>query len=129
MGVLQEVVPELAIEPEFWCVNPTVSRIIIVESSRGQGRVPRAEWLRSRGILAASAGTEKVKVSLTLDRDLVDEIREAFGGQALSTMVNDLLRTAMIQERVAELADKMIEESGPPTQEDIDQVWAEWLAE
>jgi len=129
MGVLQEVVPELEGEPGLWCENPTVGRILIVESSEGERRAPRSPWLRSRGIIAGPPAGEKVKVSLTLDRDLVEEIRETFGGQALSTMVNDLLRGAMIQQRVAELADQMIEESGPPTQEDIDQVWTEWLAE
>lgn len=98
-------------------------------TSEGQRSVPRSAWLRSRGILAAPSAPEKVKVSLTLDKDLVEEIRADFGGQALSTMVNDLLRAAMAQERLAELVEEMITEAGPPSQEDYDRVWAEWLAE
>jgi hypothetical protein len=90
---------------------------------------PRSAWLRSRGILAVPSAPEKVKVSLTLDRDLVEEIRVHFGRQALSTMVNDLLQAAMAQERLAELVDKMIEESGPPSPEAYEWVWDQWLAE
>lgn len=129
MGVLQEVAPELTVEPGLWCENPTVSRILIVESSEGKRRVPRSAWLRSRGILAAPSAAEKVKVSLTLDRELVEGIRETFGGQALSTMVNDLLHAAMTQERLSELVDEMIEESGPPSSEAYERVWEQWLAE
>ncbi|HEV3380906.1 MAG TPA: hypothetical protein VG142_08005 [Trebonia sp.] len=91
--------------------------------------MPRSAWLRSRGVLAAPTAPEKVKVSLTLDKELVDDVREHFGGHALSTVVNELLHAAMAQERLAELVEEMIEESGPPSQEDYDRVWAEWLAE
>jgi hypothetical protein len=59
----------------------------------------------------------------------MQEVRAHFGGEALSTVVNELLHAAMAQERLAELVEEMIAESGPPTQEDYDRVWEEWLAE
>ena len=44
-------------------------------------------------MLTAAAAPEKEKVSITLDKPLVDEIREHFGGRALSTSINELLST------------------------------------
>ena len=53
---------------------------------------PRSS-LRVRGlnVRAHAVAPEKEKVSLTLDKPLVDEIRSQFGGRALSTSINELL--------------------------------------
>lgn len=69
-----------------------------------------ATRLRVRGVnvlarAAAQEAQEKEKVSLTLDKPLVDEIRAQFEGRALSTSINELLYAALAQERLSELVD------------------------
>jgi hypothetical protein len=90
-----------------------------------------ATRLRVRGlnVLAEAAVQEKEKVSLTLDRSLVDEIRAQFGGRALSASINELLYAALAQERVVELVDEMEEEAGAPSPEAYERVLAQWFAE
>lgn len=72
---------------------------------------------------------EKEKVSLTLDKGLVDEIRAQSGGRALSTSINGLLHAALAQERLGELVDEMVREAGPPSPEAYERVFAQWFAE
>lgn len=90
-----------------------------------------ATRLRVRGlnVLAHSGAREKEKVSLTLDKPLVDEIRARFGGRALSTSINELLYAALAQEHLGELVDEMEREAGTPSQEAYDRVLAQWFAE
>lgn len=90
-----------------------------------------ATRLRVRGlnVLARSAAQQKEKVSLTLDKPLVDEIRAQFGGRALSTSINELLYVALAQERLGELVDEMEREAGPPSPEAYERVLAQWFAE
>ena len=87
--------------------------------------------LRIRGlnILAKTAAPEKEKVSITLDKPLVDEIRTLFGGQALSTSINELLYAALAQERLGELVDEMEQHAGPASPEAYERVLAQWFAE
>ena len=86
-----------------------------------------ATRLRVRG-LNVLMGTEKEKVSLTLDRQLVQEIREQFGGRALSTSINELLYASLAQQRLAQLVQEMEQESGPPAPEAYERVLAQWFA-
>jgi hypothetical protein len=72
---------------------------------------------------------EKEKVSITLDKPLVDEIRTQFGGRALSTSINELLHMALAQRRLAELVDELEQEAGPASLEAYDRVLAQWFAE
>ena len=90
-----------------------------------------ATRLRVRGlnVLAQVSAQEKEKVSLTLDKPLVDEIRAQFGGRALSTSINELLYAALAQEHLGELVDEMERETGTPSQEAYDRVLAQWFAE
>ena len=90
-----------------------------------------ATRLRVRGlnVLAQAGAREKEKVSLTLDKPLVDEIRAQFGGRALSTSINELLYAALAQEHLGELVDEMEREAGAPSQEAYDRVLAQWFAE
>ena len=90
-----------------------------------------AARLRVRGLnVLAQVGTqEKEKVSLTLDKPLVDEIRAQFGGRALSTSINELLYAASAQEHLGELVDEMERETGTPSLETYDRVLAQWFAE
>ena len=87
--------------------------------------------LRVKGFLAlAQADTpEKEKVSITLDKPLVDEIRARFGGRALSASINELLYAALAQERLAELVDEMEQEAGPASPEAYERVLAQWFDE
>lgn len=86
--------------------------------------------LRVRGlnVLAQGVMREKEKVSLTLDKPLVDEIRSQFGGRALSTSINELLYAALAQERLGELVDEMEQEAGAPSPEAYQRVLAQWFA-
>jgi hypothetical protein len=90
-----------------------------------------ATRLRVRGlnVLAQAAAPEKEKVSITLDKPLVDEIRAQFGGRALSTSINELLYAALAQERLAQLVDEMEQEAGPPSLEAYERVLSQWFAE
>ncbi len=87
--------------------------------------------LRVRGlnVLAQAGAQEKEKVSLTLDKPLVDEIRAQFAGRALSTSINELLYAALAQEHLGELVDEIEREAGTPSPEAYDRVLAQWFAE
>lgn len=90
-----------------------------------------AARLRIRGlnVLAQAAAPEKEKVSITLDKPLVDEIRAQFGGRALSASINELLYAALAQEHLAELVDEMEQEAGPASPEAYERVLAQWFDE
>src|SRR6266851_3429951 len=90
-----------------------------------------ATRLRFRGLnaLAQAVTPEKEKVSITLDKPLVDEIRAQFGGRALSASINELLYAALAQEHLAELVDEMEEEAGAASPEAYERVLAQWFAE
>jgi hypothetical protein len=90
-----------------------------------------ATRLRIRGlnVLAQTAAPEKEKVSITLDKPLVDEIRAQFGGRALSASINELLYAALAQEHLAELVDEMEQEAGPASPEAYERVLAQWFGE
>jgi hypothetical protein len=90
-----------------------------------------ATRLRIRGlnVLPLAIAPEKEKVSITLDKPLVDEIRALFGGRALSTSINEMLYAALAQERLGELVDEMEEEAGPASPEAYERVLAQWFAE
>lgn len=70
---------------------------------------------------------EKEKVSITLDRSLVAEIRAQAGGRALSASVNELLQAALAAQRLAQLVEEMEQEAGPPSAEAFDRVLAQWF--
>ena len=90
-----------------------------------------AARLRGRrpDVLGQAAAPEKEKVSITLDKALVDEIRAQFGGRALSTSINELLYAALAQERLGELVDEMEQEAGPASPEAYERVLAQWFTE
>jgi hypothetical protein len=80
-------------------------------------------------VLAQAPAPEKEKVSITLDKPLVDEIRAQFGGRALSTSINDLLYAALAQERLGQLVDELEQEAGPSSPEAYERVLAQWFGE
>jgi len=84
---------------------------------------------RRPDVLGQAAAPEKEKVSITLDKALVDEIRAQFGGRALSTSINELLYAALAQERLGELVDEMEREAGPASPEAYERVLAQWFTE
>lgn len=90
-----------------------------------------ATRLRIQGlnVLPLATAPEKEKVSITLDKPLVDEIRALPGGRALSASINELLYAALAQERLGELVDEMEEEAGPASPEAYERVLAQWFAE
>jgi hypothetical protein len=95
-------------------------------TSRARKKTPTQKQLK---VLARSAAQQKEKVSLTLDKPLVDEIRAQFEGRALSTSINELLYVALAQERLGELVDEMEREAGPPSPEAYERILAQWFAE
>jgi hypothetical protein len=90
-----------------------------------------AERLRSLGlnVLPLGVAPQKEKVSITLDKPLVDEIRAHYGGRALSTSINELLYVALAQERLGALVDEMEAEAGPASPDAYERVLAQWFAE
>ncbi len=87
--------------------------------------------LRRRGldVLAQSAVPEKEKVSITLDKSLVDALRTEFDGRPLSTAINELLYGALAQARLGDLVHEMEEAAGAASPEAYDRVLAQWFAE
>jgi hypothetical protein len=110
-----------------WRFNPTFGRIMgMASSAKGSGA---QSGRRRRSALAQAAVPEKEKISITLDKALVDEIRAHFGGRALSASINELLHVALAQERLDELVGQMEQEAGPASPEAYDRVLAQWFAE
>ena len=72
---------------------------------------------------------EKEKLSITLDKPVVEEIRELFGEQPLSTSINELLQGALVQHRLGLLVDQMEEEAGSASPEAYERVFAQWFDE
>jgi hypothetical protein len=81
-------------------------------------------------IAGISTAHEKQKLSITLDKPIVEEIREIFGEQAaMSTSINDLLQGALAQHRLNALVDSMEEEAGPASADAYERVFAQWFEE
>ena len=87
-----------------------------------------ARGLRGPDVMDQATFPEKEKVSITLDKPLVDEIRAHFGGRALSTSINELLHAAMARERLGALVAEMEQEAGPASPEAYERVLAQWFA-
>jgi uncharacterized protein (DUF4415 family) len=85
-----------------------------------------AERLRVAGMNVAH---EKEKLSVTLDKSIVEEIRALSGGRPMSTSINVLLRDALAQHRLGELVAEMEETAGPVTAEAYERVFSQWFEE
>ena len=72
---------------------------------------------------------EKEKLSITLDKPIVEEIRELFSERPLSASINDLLQGALIQHRLGLLVDQMEEEAGAASPEAYERFFAQWFDE
>lgn len=88
----------------------------------------------SRGVASVEGhvlapSDEKAKLSVTLDKSLVDEIREQSAGRPLSTSINELLHSALAQQRLGEFVDDMIAEAGAPSEQAYERVLAQWFVE
>jgi hypothetical protein len=66
------------------------------------------------------------KVSLSLDREVVDRARRIAGPRGLSALVNEALRLRLQQERLRALLDEMDAEYGPLRPGDIEDARATW---
>ena len=66
------------------------------------------------------------KVSLSLDRELVDEARALAGARGLSALVNEALRVQLQHERVRRLLDEMDDEHGAVPDRLMEEVRREW---
>jgi hypothetical protein len=66
------------------------------------------------------------KVSVTLDADLVMEIKSEVGERGFSAYLNDALARRRQRERFAELEHELAEEFGPIPDEVHEQVRKEW---
>ncbi len=77
--------------------------------------------------LETKPAPEKEKLSITLDTSIVEDIRELFGHKALSTSINDLLHEALRQHRLGLLVARLEEEADPLTDDDYEQVFAQWF--
>lgn len=105
---------------------------IPTEGAAGDIRIGIGPAYRAATRLHASGMTtahEKEKLSITLDRPIVEEIRELSGGAPLSTSINALLRDALAQYHLGELVAQMQEEAGPVTAETYEHVFSQWLEE
>lgn len=72
---------------------------------------------------------EKEKVSVTLDRTLLKEVRERFPESGLSSALNKLLHDELANRKLGELVEDMEREAGPVSQEAYDRVFALWRAD
>jgi hypothetical protein len=75
----------------------------------------------------AAASTDKEKVSLTLDRLLLQELRTIAGPAPLSTVVNELLHQALEHDRLRTLAEELVAEAGEPSPEAYERVLGQWF--
>ena len=66
------------------------------------------------------------KVSLSLDREIVDKARRIAGPRGLSALVNDALRLRLQQERLRALLAEMDAEYGPVRPEDMEDARKAW---
>ena len=100
----------------------------IARSKVASGRASRSEEGLA-GLAEATRGpvTQKRKVSLTLDADVVDALQTLPG--PLSTTANDVLRVALAQRQLGELVEQLREESGPASAEARQRVLDAWLAD
>ena len=80
-------------------------------------------------VAGVNTAFEKEKLSITLDKPLVEEIRKLFGERPLSASINDLLQSALVQHRLGLLVDQMEEEAGPASHEAYERVFAQWFDE
>lgn len=101
------------------------------KSADGIRRSPRGARGRTRVTSppGLSPVHEKEKHSITLDKPIVEEIRELFGGQALSSSINRLLQSALVQHRLGLLVDEMEAEAGPASPDVYERVVAQWFEE
>ena len=72
---------------------------------------------------------EKEKLSITLDKSIVEEIRALSKGRPMSTSINALLHDALAQYHLGELVAEMEEEAGPVTAKAYDRVFSQWFEE
>jgi hypothetical protein len=80
-------------------------------------------------VAGMNTAIEKEKHSITLDKPIVEQIRELFGARPLSASINDLLQSALVQHRLGLLVDQMEEEAGPASPEAFDRVFSQWFEE
>ncbi len=66
------------------------------------------------------------KVSLSLDREIVDKARRIAGPRGLSALVNEALRLRLQQERLRVLLAEMDAEFGPVPPEDMEDARKTW---
>jgi uncharacterized protein (DUF4415 family) len=96
----------------------------------GVANRPASTKATEKGVSTARVVTtahEKEKLSLTLDKSIVREIRTLSGGRPLSTSINELLRDALAQHRLGELVAEMQESAGPVTSQDYERAFSQWF--
>ena len=80
-------------------------------------------------VAGTNTAPEKEKLSVTLDKSIVEEIRALSGGRPMSTSINVLLHDALAQHRLGELVAEMEETAGPVTAEAYERVFSQWFEE
>jgi hypothetical protein len=98
-----------------------------IRIAAGENLSPQTR-LKIGGLNVETSGrsVEKEKVSLTLDRTLVHEIRTEFGGAAFSSTVNGLLYVALDRLRLSQLLEEMEREQGEASPEAYDRIIGLW---
>jgi hypothetical protein len=84
--------------------------------------------VRDVNVLAEIRSPEKVKVSHTLDSELVEENRGRLGTIPFSKAVNQLLHQALAQSRLDEVVSDMETAAGPASEDAYQRVFAQWPA-
>ena len=72
------------------------------------------------------AVTEYVKVSVTLEAEVLERAREIAGPRGLSAYVNEAVRRENEQRGLREILDELIEKHGPPDEAEIRRLDEEW---
>ena len=98
----------------------------------GEIRIPASPAFSAAirlSVAGLNTASEKEKLSITLDKPVVEEIRKLFGERPLSASINDLLQSALVQHRLGLLVDQMEKEAGPASYEAYERVFAQWFDE
>lgn len=88
-----------------------------------------AFFTKSRMMIRGSVEQEKGKVSLTLDRALIEALRSSAGPKRLSATVNELLLQAVERAQLRALVEELETEAGPASADAYQKLLGEWFAD
>lgn len=115
----EEVLPADAVNmPKEGMIGPTRIEARLAFSAKSRMMI--------RGL---NGEQEKEKVSLTLDRALIEALRSSAGPKRLSATVNELLLQAVERAQLRALVEELENEAGPASADAYQELLDEWFAD